>query len=652
MPCFFEGNFDKRIIYIWLPSIITYMEQSLEEIRQQTDWLFTEKRYQEAIFLLTDTILEKYSSAALYRRRALAFTLLGDWQSGLTDAEKSIALEPGLPLSYFSRGNIWYRQKQYGNAIEDYNSAIDIDDRYIAAFYFRGLSFYYIKQYDKAIADFTTVMDIDKKYRKVCYQRGAVWSKQGQYEKAIADYSEAIAIDVKDMKAYYNRGVSWSRKMMHWEAIDDYSRAIDLNEKNKQAYYNRAIAKRWLGMHRDAIDDYTKAIELDKEYKIAFNNRGVAQMQMNESEKAIDDFSAAIQLDEQYPNPYYNRALANSKLGRYDKAISDYTQYIALRNDPEHFLVKTSLSAIVQLEKKLANTWYDKIDILINDIKKLLLFEEPCITHYTSLSGAKAMLLGKSPFRLSEGAFLNDTSEGRVLHKYLSYDIAKLANDDTIALPFVEKPFIGSFVAETKHDDLTLWRMYGKEAQFEAKGCALTIYKDLLVNNIKESLSKVRGEMENAAAGEEQFTFYKVAYHDKNEFIVPGSQPAVSRQLNENMTSLKKEIANLDEEQKKEVAKILNNIAYLFKSAEYQHEYEVRLVVQGDGFAKKIDINTTPPKVFIEMVEIAPVLHVITLGPKVERADEWAAAFNYFIKKEYPPRSENVDIVISHLPYK
>jgi hypothetical protein len=40
------------------------------------------------------------------------------------------------------------------------------------------------------------------------------------------------------------------------------------------------------------------------------------------------------------------------------------------------------------------------------------------------------------------------------------------------------------------------------------------------------------------------------------------------------------------------------------------------------------------------------------LGPKVERADEWAAAFNYHIKEQYPKRNENVEIVISHLPFK
>jgi hypothetical protein len=118
------------------------------------------------------------------------------------------------------------------------------------------------------------------------------------------------------------------------------------------------------------------------------------------------------------------------------------------------------------------------------------------------------------------------------------------------------------------------------------------------------------------------------------------------------MSELKNKIRNLDENQKISVNKLLNDIAYLFKSSEYQYENEVRLVVQGVGFAKKIEKEETPPKVYIELVDIVPALNKITLGPKVERADEWAAAFNYHIKEQLKDRKEKVEIVISHLPFK
>ena len=118
------------------------------------------------------------------------------------------------------------------------------------------------------------------------------------------------------------------------------------------------------------------------------------------------------------------------------------------------------------------------------------------------------------------------------------------------------------------------------------------------------------------------------------------------------MINLKDKVKKLNKKQKIDVTKLLNNIAYLFKSSEYQYEHEVRLVVQGVGFSKKIERDFTPPKVYIELVDIVPALTKITLGPKVERADEWAAAFNYHIKEQLKGREDKVEIIISHLPFK
>jgi hypothetical protein len=56
----------------------------------------------------------------------------------------------------------------------------------------------------------------------------------------------------------------------------------------------------------------------------------------------------------------------------------------------------------------------------------------------------------------------------------------------------------------------------------------------------------------------------------------------------------------------------------------------------------------TPPGVYIELVKITPLLKQITLGPKVERAEEWASAFYYSLDKQ----DLHPEILISHLPFK
>ncbi|HRH48680.1 MAG TPA: tetratricopeptide repeat protein [Panacibacter sp.] len=557
------------------------MEQETAQLIQQAEALFSEKKYQEIIALLTDELLNQNNSGALYACRAKAYDRLNNGELATLYADKAIQVDPSFPLLYLIKGNAWHNKKEYEKAIEDYNKAIALDEKNAIAY----------------------------------YNRGNTWKAKKEYDKAIEDYNKAIALDEKLAMAYNNRGNAWS----------------DKKEYDK------------------AIEDYTKAIALDEKYAKAYNNRGLAWSAKKEHDKAIEDYTKAIALDEKYADAYYNRARAYNIIEEFAQAIRDDKKYIALTNDREEYYSQIAESKIKELEKKLANTWYNEITELVSKIKKLLLFEQDCVTHYTGLSAAKAMILDDKKFRLSEGAFLNDTSEGRELFEYLNFSTIKPSTDRTVAEPFSEKPFIGSFVTDAKHDDLTLWRMYGKEDKIEAKGCALTINKNLFLSALKSEKSK---DSTGSLQTEEQFTFYKVAYRVKDgqdTFIIPGDNSGGTA-LAGLMNELREKVNSLSVDEEISIKELLNGIAFLFKSSAYQYENEVRLIVQGVGFDKVIDKDSNPPKVYIELIKIIPALTKITFGPKVEKADEWAAAFNYQIKKDL--KDSKIEIIISHLPFK
>ncbi|WP_018622290.1 tetratricopeptide repeat protein [Spirosoma luteum] len=628
------------------------MELTLEQIIQKVEQLFDEKRYQEIITLLNDALLIQYAHATLYVWRARAYKEIGEPDLSFNDAQKSIEIDPLLPIGYGVRGTVWAEKKDYDRAIADYTDAIRIDPNYVKAYNNRGNAWSEEKEYDKAIADYTDAIRIDPNYASTRYNRGVVWSLKEEYDKAIVDYTDAIRIDPNFAIAYNNRGLAWSEKKEYSKALSDYTDAIRIDPNSIIIYFNRGLTWAEMKEYDKAIEDYTNAIRIDPNYANAYGSRGLVWAQKKEYDKAIVDYTDAIRIDPNYINAYGNRGNAWAEKKEYNMALADYNHFITLSDNPDNYYRQVTLDKIEQLRKKIENAWYDDLDGIINEIKDLLLFDSPCLTHYTSLSGARAIILDNKPFRLSEGSFLNDTSEGRELFNYLSFETTKRTADETMAELFVERPFIGSFVAESKHNDLTLWRMYGKEAQAEAKGCALTIYRTSFIDSLKKKIRSTDKEAEVQSQSEEQFTFYNVAYLSKNRFIVPGKSDPDENKLNILMSELKDKAIELNDDQKISVVKLLNEIAYLFKSSEYQYENEVRLVVQGVGFTKKIKKEGNAPKVYIELVDIIPALNKITLGPKVERADEWAAAFNYHIKDQLINRQKKVEIVISHLPFK
>jgi tetratricopeptide (TPR) repeat protein len=491
---------------------------------------------------------------------------------------------------------------------------------------------------------------MDPKYVDAYILKGNILSDLGDLNGGVVEYNKALDLNPDSVFARYNRALTNITQKQYASAREDLLKVIQIDPNYKQAYL--AFGNLYYDQSEwdNALEQYQKALSLDSNFVEAIFNIGLIWEVKKEYNKALDAYNSVLRINDKYSMAYYGRALINSTLGNYGQAIDDYNKYIQLANQEDDYFTQVSKKAIEELQKKLENDWYENIDSIVSNIKKNLLFENECVTHYTGISAAHAVIMKQSPFRLSEGAYLNDTSEGRELFNYLELTSSKRLSDETLAENFEERPFIGSFVSENKHDDLTLWRMYGKEGQLEAKGCALTINKNQLVSDLVKKMSSAESGRKVKEKSPIQFTFYKVAYKDKDKFIVPG-HGRQEDELNKLLLELKNAIKNLNADEKSQIIKLINDIAYLFKLAEYQHEFEVRLVIQGAGFPKNFT-EGIPPKVYIELVDIVPSLHKITLGPKVERADEWAAVFNYYIKQNYATKEQGVPIVISHLPFK
>lgn len=340
-------------------------------------------------------------------------------------------------------------------------------------------------------------------------------------------------------------------------------------------------------------------------------------------------------------------------LEKYSLAKEYFTKCISPSVDKKNFSYKKALSKIEEIDKILENSSYKTITELVSKIKEILLFKGECVTHYSSISASQYLILKDSPLRLSEGSFLNDTSEGQELFSFLVFSPeAKTKCQEEI---FTKRPFIGSFVDISKRNDLTLWRMYGKEALEEAKGCSIT----LNVNELKQSI-KISDALISPKS--EEIEFYRVAYRSNDSFHFAGATPSQTEEFSKLMNELKNEVelfknkTDKNPNEEVDIIELLNSIAYLFKSVEYQYENEIRLVIkEAIGFDIMIDLDSEdfkpsskPNKVYIELVSISEILKDITIGPKVDRAEEWASTFHYhLLKKGLKP-----EIHISKLPFK
>ena len=109
----------------------------------------------------------------------------------------TVQTELNDPAAYIKRGNAYWSEGQYDQAISDYNKALEINPRHAKAYYNRGNTYMSTGQYDQAISDFTKALEINPRYAKAYNNRANTYKSIGQYDKAWEDVDKAQDLSYK-----------------------------------------------------------------------------------------------------------------------------------------------------------------------------------------------------------------------------------------------------------------------------------------------------------------------------------------------------------------------------------------------------------------------------------------------------------------------
>lgn len=158
----------------------------------------------------------------------------------------------------------------------------------------RGRALAHQGDLDKAIQDFNTAIELDQNRFTNYVYRGLAWASKGNKTLAIRDFTEAIASEPNHPAGYHNRGVAWAQMGNYEDALKDFTKAIRLDPENAASYNGRAWIRATApdSKFRDgnlAIEDATKACELTewKQYP-DINTLAAAFAEAGDFERAIE----------------------------------------------------------------------------------------------------------------------------------------------------------------------------------------------------------------------------------------------------------------------------------------------------------------------------------------------------------------------------
>ena len=159
-----------------------------------------------------------------------------------------------------------------------------------------GIKFFEQRNYMDALFNFNKAIELDSANYKALYMRGCIKKIYEDQHGAMKDFNAAIDYNPNFYEAFYERGNIKFVLQDYYGAISDYTKTIKLNEYHVEAYFKRGQAKQQLEAYNDAINDCTKILEINPRNVDAYFLRGILRIEHGQLESGCLDLSKAGEL--------------------------------------------------------------------------------------------------------------------------------------------------------------------------------------------------------------------------------------------------------------------------------------------------------------------------------------------------------------------
>ncbi|XP_011366640.1 RNA polymerase II-associated protein 3 [Pteropus vampyrus] len=219
------------------------------------------------------------------------------------DSQKALALK--------EKGNKYFKQGKYDEAIECYTKGMNADPYNPVLPTNRASAYFRMKKFAVAESDCNLAIALNRSYTKAYARRGAARFALQKLEDAKKDYEKVLELEPNNFEATnelrkINQALT-SKENPYPEEADMMIKSTEGEKKRIEEQQNRqqAISEKDLVIQRDsniyiyeeAEKDCTQAILLDGSYSKAFARRGTARTFLGKLNEAKQDFETVLLLE-------------------------------------------------------------------------------------------------------------------------------------------------------------------------------------------------------------------------------------------------------------------------------------------------------------------------------------------------------------------
>ncbi len=255
-------------------------------------------------------------------------------ERGITNAEEAVNADPGALTPRLTLADVYYTANRFKESAEQYQVALQIDDKNILATWGLGRSLLGAGDAAGAELNFQKVVDASKDadirgdlVSASYYYLGKIALARNDADAAIDSLKRAIVIDRGDGDAIELLGAAYVAKGSFDDAIEQLLKAVRFVPDFTEAYAQLALAYQGKGLANEAR--YAKGMEL------------FSQGQLDKAAKELEATVAALP---SFADGFTGLGLVREKQGQRSRAIDAYQQALAL--DSNNFNARYGLTRL------------------------------------------------------------------------------------------------------------------------------------------------------------------------------------------------------------------------------------------------------------------------------------------------------------------
>jgi tetratricopeptide (TPR) repeat protein len=238
----------------------------------------------------------------------------------------ALALDSCFADAWNNLGTLYFSQRRFLPAVEQYSRAIECKPDYWEAWLNRSNARYEAHDYTSALADLKRVEEHKADTAALYFMQGAIYTRLRELDNALVAFRRAHQLDKANVEIVINQGTVFYYKREYDSARQILLKVLEQHSQEANAMNVLAMSEIEQKNYTAALTWLSQALGVEPANAYFLNNRGYVYLMTGQAELALEDINRSITIDPYNGWAYRNKGIYYLNTRRYAEALPMFQQ--------------------------------------------------------------------------------------------------------------------------------------------------------------------------------------------------------------------------------------------------------------------------------------------------------------------------------------